>query len=105
MEVLYQLSYPGAGTTVAAFRGGKAMAGMREQRERLAGLLTVGATLTILTGLALGLLVTPLGFIAVAVGLLDFVWIALLRAGRVGPRAPGVEEEADLTENPYARED
>ena len=82
------------------------MEGMRVQRERLATLLTVGAVLAILTGLLLGLFVTPLGYIAVAVGLLDFVWIALLRAGRMGPGADaGAAEEADLGESPYVRED
>jgi hypothetical protein len=86
---------------------------VQTQSDRLAAMLTVGAVLTILTGLALGLFVTPFGYIAVVVGLLDFVWIALIRAGRVGPAAGAQAErgeatlpaEPDPAANPYARED
>jgi hypothetical protein len=89
------------------------MESVQEQSDRLAALLTVGAVLTILTGLAIGLFVSPYGYIAVAVGLLDFVWIGLIRAGRLGPAATarrrleeaGADEEPELAPNPYARED
>jgi hypothetical protein len=86
---------------------------VQTQSDRLAALLAVGAVLTILTGLVLGLFVSPFGYLAVAVGLIDFAWIGLIRAGRLGPAATtrrrledaGVEDEPELSENPYARED
>jgi hypothetical protein len=89
------------------------MESLMRQSDRLAALLALGAVLTILTGLAIGLFVSPYGYIAVALGLLDFGWIGSIRSGRLGPaatarhrlEAAGAEEEPDLSVNPYARED
>jgi hypothetical protein len=77
MEVLYQLSYPGAGAHCSVAPGMDP--DTRSQAERLTTILTLGAVLTIVIGLVLGLFVTPFGWIAVAVGLSDLAWIAFFR--------------------------
>ncbi len=66
-------------------------------------------------GIALGFLVTPVAFAAVALGIADFVIAGLFSSGRIGPlaaRRRAVESgdaaaiaEADPSFNPYARED
>lgn len=77
----------------------------------LTGFLFVGA------GIAIGLLVHPLGFIALAVGIIDLLVARRLAPERTGtvlspdpsPHADAdlavADAEPDATANPYARED
>jgi hypothetical protein len=77
----------------------------------LTGFLFIGA------GLAIGILVHPLGFVALAVGIVDLLIARRLvpeRAGTVlspdasphaDPDLAVADAEPDATANPYARED
>jgi hypothetical protein len=77
--------------------------------------LYLSGAITIVLGLVLGLVITPVLFAAVALGIVDFVIARLFASGRIGPLAArraateagdaAALAEADPSFNPYARED
>ena len=83
--------------------------------RRLVSVLYLSGAITVVLGIALGFVISPVLFAAVAVGLVDFVIAGLFSSGRIGPLAArraaaeagdaAAIAEADPSFNPYARED
>ena len=83
--------------------------------RRVVGVLYLSGAVTIVIGIVLGFVVSPVCFAAVALGIADFVLAGLFSSGRIGPlaaRRKATESgdaaqvtEADPSFNPYARED
>ncbi len=81
----------------------------------LVGILYLSGAITIVLGIALGFVISPVAFAAVALGIADFVLAALFSSGRIGPLAArraaakagdaAALTEADASFNPDARED
>jgi len=87
----------------------------QDTTQRVISVLYLSGAITIVIGIALGFLISPVCFAAVALGIADFVLAGLFSSGRIGPlsaRRAAVERgdaaavaEADPDFNPYARED
>jgi hypothetical protein len=71
----------------------------------IAGYLYLSAAITIVAGIALGFVISPVWFAVVGVGVLDVVLARVLFSGRNGQADPVATAEADPSYNPYARED
>ena len=71
----------------------------------IASYLYASAAVTIIAGIVVGLLVSPVWFAVCAVGVLDIVLARVLFSGRTGQADPVAAAEADPSYNPYARED
>ena len=92
------------------------MIGAQEQEaaRRLARVLYLSGAVTLVVGVALGFVISPVFFGIAAIGLLDFVLAWAFVSGRIGPAArraaaeagdAAAVAEADPSFNPYARED
>jgi hypothetical protein len=87
----------------------------RANVRRLVSAMYLSGAITVVAGIALGFVISPILFVAVALGIVDFVIGGLFASGRIGPLAAerkaaasgeaGVIAEADPSFNPYARED
>jgi hypothetical protein len=77
--------------------------------ERVATPLRISGLITIAVSVVLGLLVTPVVFLGVLVGLIDLVLAMAFARGWIGRSDPGPDAAArvedDPNYNPYARED
>jgi ABC-type cobalt transport system substrate-binding protein len=75
----------------------------------VAGYLYLSAAITIIVGVVLGVVISPIWFAVVAVGFLDIILARLFATGALGGGAdksdPAAAAEADPSYNPYARED
>lgn len=83
---------------------------LRDSRRIIATTLTATGVLTLVIAIVLGIVIDPLLFTLVLVGLFDLVFARLFASGRIGGADPGPTEaavaaEADPSYNPYARED
>jgi hypothetical protein len=114
MEVLYQLSYPGAGidsrVTTMSQRSGQPI---------VAASLVVTGVASIVAGIVLAVAVDPLLGLIALIGVLDLALAWAFATGRLGGRTAGVSDPtqgeasadpspdpaADPSYNPYARED
>jgi hypothetical protein len=70
--------------------------------------LRIAGLITIVAGIICGILVTPILFAIVLVGLSDLFLARMFAGGRFGQQAgadPVAKAEADPDYNPYARED
>jgi hypothetical protein len=74
-------------------------------QQRVARILTLSGIATIVVGVVLGLVVEPLLFAVVLVGVLDLAMARAFASGRwgAGDAPPVAGEDPDY--NPYARED
>jgi hypothetical protein len=82
---------------------------------RLVSAMYLSGAITVVAGIALGFVISPILLAAVALGIVDFVIAGLFASGRIGPLAAerraaasgdaGVIAETDPSFNPYARED
>ena len=82
---------------------------------RLVPILYLSGAITVVLGIALGFVISPALFAAVALGVADFVIAGLFSSGRIGPLAArraaaeagdaAAVAETDPSFNPYARED
>ena len=87
----------------------------QEAARRLARALYLSGAVTLIAGIALGFVLSPVFFGIAAIGLLDFVLAWAFATGRIGPLAArraaaeagdaAAVAEADPSFNPYARED
>jgi uncharacterized membrane protein len=89
----------------------------QRQNSLVATVLFVSGLVFIAVGLALGFLVSPAGFIAVAIGAVDLLIARVFAPGRSGTILPpdsgthadpdllAAGAEPDATANPYSRED
>ncbi|MDX6583361.1 MAG: hypothetical protein QOI10_2545 [Solirubrobacterales bacterium] len=87
----------------------------QDSARRLVSALYLSGAITVVAGIALGFVITPVLFFAVALGIVDCVIAGLFSSGRIGPlsaRRAAAESgdaaalaEADPNFNPYARED
>ena len=77
--------------------------------ERIATPLRISGLITIAVSVVLGILVTPIIFFGVLVGIVDFVLAMAFARGWIGGADPGpdaaLRAEDDPSYNPYARED
>ena len=77
--------------------------------ERVATPLRISALITIVVSIVLGILVTPIVFVGVLVGLIDLILAMAMSRGWIGRTKPGDDSAARVEEdpsyNPYARED
>jgi hypothetical protein len=77
--------------------------------ERIATPLRISGLITIAVSVALGVLVTPIVFLGVLVGIVDLVLAMAFARGWIGRSDPGsdaaVQADTDPAYNPYARED
>jgi hypothetical protein len=71
----------------------------------VAGYLYLSAAVTVVVGIVLGFVISPVWFAVVAVGLLDAVLARVLLSRKTRPADPVAAAEADPSYNPYARED
>ncbi len=81
----------------------------------MASALYLSGAITVVIGIVLGFVVSPILFVVVAVGIFDCVLAGLFSSGRIGPlaaqrRAAASGDAAEIAEadpsfNPYARED
>ena len=82
---------------------------------RVVNVLYLSGVITIVLGIVLGFVISPILFALVAVGVSDFVIGGLFSSGRIGPLAAerkaaesgdaAVIAESDPAFNPYSRED
>jgi len=87
----------------------------QDSASRVTSALYLSGTITVVIGIVLGFVISPILFAVVIVGILDCVLGGLFQSGRIGPlagrrraAAPGEAAEiadADPDFNPYARED
>jgi hypothetical protein len=90
-------------------------AAQQQSVRKLVSVLYLSGAITIVAGIALGFVISPALFAAVALGIADFVIAGLFSSGRIGPLAArraateagdaAALAEADPSFNPYARED
>jgi hypothetical protein len=77
--------------------------------ERIATPLRISGLITIAVCVVLGILVTPIVFFGVIVGIIDLVLAMAFARGWIGRGAASadaaIQTEQDSTYNPYARED
>jgi hypothetical protein len=77
--------------------------------ERVATPLRISGVITIIVSIVLGILVTPIVFVGVVVGLIDLGLATAMSRGWIGGTKPGgdveTRAEEDPSYNPYARED
>jgi hypothetical protein len=71
----------------------------------IAGYLYLSAAITIVAGIALGFVISPVWFAVVGIGVLDAILARVLFAGKARPADTAAAVEADPSYNPYARED
>jgi hypothetical protein len=71
----------------------------------IAGYLYLSAAITIVVGIVLGFVLSPVWFAVVGVGALDIVLARVLFAGKARPLDAAAAVETDPSYNPYARED
>jgi hypothetical protein len=82
---------------------------------RLVSALYLSGAITVVLGIVLGFVVSPILFAAVALGIVDCVIAGLYSSGRIGPLATRRRDaaagdaaaiaEVDPSFNPYSRED
>jgi hypothetical protein len=77
--------------------------------QRVATPLRISGVITIATCLVLGIVVTPIIFFGVLVGVIDLVLATAFARGWIGGSPAGPDDaskaEEDPSYNPYARED
>jgi hypothetical protein len=83
--------------------------------RKIVSVLYLSGAITVVLGIALGFVISPALFAAVALGIADFVIAGLFSSGRIGPLAArraaaeagdaAAVAETDPSFNPYARED
>lgn len=83
--------------------------------RKIVSVLYLSGAITVVLGIALGFVISPVLFAAVALGIVDFVIAGLFSSGRIGPLAArraaaeagdaAAVAETDPSFNPYARED
>src|SRR5262245_37135898 len=93
----------------SAFTGSNPVSPIKPPVERIAAPLRLSGLITIAVSVVLGILVTPIVFIGVVVGIVDLVLAMAFARGWIGRSDPGldaaVRAEDDPSYNPYARED